>query len=231
MSSTTKDVSIVTGTVVGTIAAVQLLTDWDPVGRCLTFWRQLRNHVSNAVFYPAPACLKQLGCGVCVRVCVCVCVSPGDRGFSDRIGARRLSLECFFQGLPSFFFARNAVILPLNYLFIHHRFNILNNPSNLFSTSISLSLCLSACVSATCRKAALHVLNLSTRVPRRTLISILKTLRSVTRTTNRSSTPTTTLRPSSTSGVGARAFISITGSPSSHSGKVPAVTSTSLPLS
>lgn len=38
--------SMVAGGVVGTIAAVQLLTDWDPLGRCFTFWSQLRNHVS-----------------------------------------------------------------------------------------------------------------------------------------------------------------------------------------
>lgn len=45
-AASSKDMSLVAGTVVGTIAAVQLLTEWDPVGRCLTFWRQLRNHVS-----------------------------------------------------------------------------------------------------------------------------------------------------------------------------------------
>lgn len=33
--------------IVGTISAVQLLTDWNPVGRCLTFWKQLRSHVSK----------------------------------------------------------------------------------------------------------------------------------------------------------------------------------------
>jgi hypothetical protein len=32
--------------VVGTVAAVQLFTDWNPLGRCLTFWKQLRAHVS-----------------------------------------------------------------------------------------------------------------------------------------------------------------------------------------
>ncbi len=33
--------------VVSTVAAVQLLTDWNPVGRCFTFWKQLRSHVSG----------------------------------------------------------------------------------------------------------------------------------------------------------------------------------------
>lgn len=33
--------------VVGTVAAVQMFTDWDPIGRCLVFWKQLRAHVSD----------------------------------------------------------------------------------------------------------------------------------------------------------------------------------------
>ena len=31
--------------VVGTVALVQMLTDWDPLGRCFTFVKQLRGHV------------------------------------------------------------------------------------------------------------------------------------------------------------------------------------------
>jgi hypothetical protein len=41
-----SEASMVVASVVGTITAVQLLTDWDPLGRCYTFWSQLRNHVS-----------------------------------------------------------------------------------------------------------------------------------------------------------------------------------------
>lgn len=32
--------------VVGTLTAVQLFTEWDPIGRCLRFWKQLNDHVS-----------------------------------------------------------------------------------------------------------------------------------------------------------------------------------------
>jgi hypothetical protein len=41
-----SEVSLVAAGVVGTLTVVQLLTDWDPLGRCFTFWRQLRHHVS-----------------------------------------------------------------------------------------------------------------------------------------------------------------------------------------
>ena len=49
--------------VVGTVAMVQLLTDWDPLGRCFTFVKQLRGHV------------RVLGSFVCSFV---VCVFPGS---------------------------------------------------------------------------------------------------------------------------------------------------------
>jgi hypothetical protein len=41
-----SEASLVAASVVGTLTVVQLLTDWDPLGRCFTFWRQLRHHVS-----------------------------------------------------------------------------------------------------------------------------------------------------------------------------------------
>ena len=41
------EATIAASCVVGTVTAVQLFTDWDPVGRCLTFWRQLQAHVST----------------------------------------------------------------------------------------------------------------------------------------------------------------------------------------
>ena len=30
---------------VGIVTTIQLCTEWDPVGRCFVFWKQLRNHV------------------------------------------------------------------------------------------------------------------------------------------------------------------------------------------
>jgi hypothetical protein len=44
-----SEASLVAAGVVGTLTVVQLLTDWDPLGRCFTFWRQLRHHVSRFV--------------------------------------------------------------------------------------------------------------------------------------------------------------------------------------
>ena len=35
-----------TAGMVGVVTTIQLCTDWDPVGRCLVFWKQLRDHVS-----------------------------------------------------------------------------------------------------------------------------------------------------------------------------------------
>jgi hypothetical protein len=40
------EVAVAASAVVGTVAAVQMLTDWDPLGRCFTFVKQLRGHVS-----------------------------------------------------------------------------------------------------------------------------------------------------------------------------------------
>jgi hypothetical protein len=40
------EATVVASAAVGTLAAVQLLTDWNPVGRCMTFVKQLRGHVS-----------------------------------------------------------------------------------------------------------------------------------------------------------------------------------------
>ena len=40
------EATLATAGVVGTLTALQLFTDWDPIGRCLVFWRQLRSHVS-----------------------------------------------------------------------------------------------------------------------------------------------------------------------------------------
>eukprot|EP00934_Nitzschia_sp_Nitz4_P005693 Nitzschia sp. Nitz4//scaffold34_size148208//64461//65765//NITZ4_002978-RA/size148208-augustus-gene-0.73-mRNA-1//-1//CDS//3329548789//5683//frame0 len=37
-----EQLTYVSAGVVGTVAAIQLFTDWDPLGRCLTFWKQLR---------------------------------------------------------------------------------------------------------------------------------------------------------------------------------------------
>jgi hypothetical protein len=42
-----KEATMVAASVVGTISAIQLLTEWNPVGRCFTFWSQLRSHVSS----------------------------------------------------------------------------------------------------------------------------------------------------------------------------------------
>ncbi|KAG7353351.1 type 11 methyltransferase [Nitzschia inconspicua] len=39
-----SEASLVAVSLVGTITTLQLLTEWDPVGRCITFWRQLRHH-------------------------------------------------------------------------------------------------------------------------------------------------------------------------------------------
>jgi hypothetical protein len=36
--------------VVGVVTAIQLVTDWDPLGRCFVFWRQLRGHVRHFLF-------------------------------------------------------------------------------------------------------------------------------------------------------------------------------------
>jgi len=33
--------------VVGSVVVVQLCTDWNPMGRCVTFLKQLRGHVSE----------------------------------------------------------------------------------------------------------------------------------------------------------------------------------------
>lgn len=44
-----SDASLLAASVVGTITAIQLLTDMDPVGRCVTFWSQLRRHVRKKV--------------------------------------------------------------------------------------------------------------------------------------------------------------------------------------
>jgi hypothetical protein len=41
-----SEASMVAASLVGMISFLQLFTDRDPVGRCYTFWRQLRNHVS-----------------------------------------------------------------------------------------------------------------------------------------------------------------------------------------
>lgn len=46
-----SEASLVAAGVVGIVTAVQLLTDRDPVGRCFTFWRQLRHHVSCCRYY------------------------------------------------------------------------------------------------------------------------------------------------------------------------------------
>jgi hypothetical protein len=43
------EVTMVAASVVGTISAIQLLTEWNPVGRCFTFWSQLRDHVSTVL--------------------------------------------------------------------------------------------------------------------------------------------------------------------------------------
>jgi len=40
------EATVAAASIVGTISALQLFTDWDPLGRCFTFWRQLRSHVS-----------------------------------------------------------------------------------------------------------------------------------------------------------------------------------------
>ena len=32
---------------VGTVAAIHLCTDWNPLGRCFVFWKQLRGQVSH----------------------------------------------------------------------------------------------------------------------------------------------------------------------------------------
>jgi hypothetical protein len=40
------EASLAAAGVVGAVTAVQLFTDWNPLGRCFTFWKQLRDHVS-----------------------------------------------------------------------------------------------------------------------------------------------------------------------------------------
>jgi hypothetical protein len=47
LNGKSTEASIVAASVVGTVGAIQLCTDWNPLGRCVTFWRQLRNHVSG----------------------------------------------------------------------------------------------------------------------------------------------------------------------------------------
>ena len=32
------------------VTAIQLFTDWDPLGRCFVFWKQLRGHVRRQLF-------------------------------------------------------------------------------------------------------------------------------------------------------------------------------------
>jgi hypothetical protein len=39
--------SLAAAGLVGTVTAIQLCTDWNPVGRSFTFWKQLRGHVSK----------------------------------------------------------------------------------------------------------------------------------------------------------------------------------------
>ena len=46
------EATLAAASVVGTVAAVQLLTDWNPLGRCYTFWKQLRSHVSGLTMCP-----------------------------------------------------------------------------------------------------------------------------------------------------------------------------------
>jgi hypothetical protein len=46
--------------IVGTVAAVQLLTDWNPLGRCYTFWKQLRSHVSKMILGPCQVATRKL---------------------------------------------------------------------------------------------------------------------------------------------------------------------------
>jgi hypothetical protein len=58
-----SEASMVAAGVVGTITAIQLLTEWDPVGRCFTFWSQLRNHVSAPKKYNDGR--RRLGTGPC----------------------------------------------------------------------------------------------------------------------------------------------------------------------
>ena len=40
------EVQLASAGIVGTVTAVQLFTDWNPLGRCFVFWKQLRAHVS-----------------------------------------------------------------------------------------------------------------------------------------------------------------------------------------
>lgn len=40
--------------ILGTLGAIQTFTDWDPIGRCFTFWKQLRVHVSTYAFNFCP---------------------------------------------------------------------------------------------------------------------------------------------------------------------------------
>ena len=42
-----SEASIAAAGVVGIVGVIQLGTDWNPVGRCFTFWKQLRNHVRS----------------------------------------------------------------------------------------------------------------------------------------------------------------------------------------
>jgi hypothetical protein len=42
-----SDLTYVSAGLVGTVAAIQLCTDWNPLGRSFVFWKQLRGQVSN----------------------------------------------------------------------------------------------------------------------------------------------------------------------------------------
>lgn len=47
LNGRSNEATLVAGALVGTVGAIQLCTDWNPVGRCFTFWSQLRKHVSG----------------------------------------------------------------------------------------------------------------------------------------------------------------------------------------
>jgi hypothetical protein len=46
-----SDLTFVSAGLVGTVAAIQLCTDWNPLGRCFVFWKQLRGQVSHMLHH------------------------------------------------------------------------------------------------------------------------------------------------------------------------------------
>jgi hypothetical protein len=58
--------------VVGTVAMVQLLTDWDPLGRCFTFVKQLRGHVRVIGWLVLVIGWSLWLVGPCASLCLCV---------------------------------------------------------------------------------------------------------------------------------------------------------------